>query len=169
MRQTRDQHVALDQQMGVFAGPGDYHAYLRGTYAFRASLEPVLAQGIGDPGWQPEYLLLPLCADMADLGLELAPPPAAPVLDSPAAIVAALYVVEGSALGARVIARRARELGFHDSHGARHLARQTAQHGRWPRFLEWMEGAGVSVDSATQAAQAVFGLALRAYKVDDKA
>ncbi|SMO44696.1 Heme oxygenase [Paracoccus laeviglucosivorans] len=148
--------------MGEMRGSEDYRHYLRGTYAFRAALEPAL----DDAGWQVERLLDNLRADLADLGEPVPTAAPAPALHDFAAKAAALYVLEGSALGARLIARRAAALGFDERHGARHLAQQTAAPTRWPAFLDWLEQSAAPPEPATAAARQVFQTALLAYGVE---
>ena len=162
MHGTRDLHAILDQGMGDFGTVAGYRHYLRGSFAFRAALEPALDAG---QGWQAQPLTALLRDDLADLGLQPPPVPAMPRLHGPADVAAALYVVEGSAIGARVLIRRAQALGFDAGHGARHLAAQTGDKQRWPGFLAWLEQSGAAPDDAVRAARRVFGLALEAYGV----
>lgn len=161
MAETRDLHDRLDQAIGGFDDPGAYRAFLSGSYGFRAAIEPALT---GD-GWQVQRLAPVIAQDLADLDQ---PRPAlfdAPVLAGHAAQAAACYVLEGSALGARLLARRAADQGFTAGHGARHLAAQTASPQRWRKFLDWLEDADPCPAQAASAARAVFGLALQAYGV----
>lgn len=157
---TRDLHDDLDRQVGGLSDAGGYGAFLTGSHAFRAALEPALA---GSGGWPVQPLADLIGQDLADLGRPCPPPLAAPDLSAPAARAAACYVLEGSALGARLLARRAAALGFDGAHGARHLAAQTADRQRWPRFLEWLEGTDAPRSDAALAAREIFALALRAY------
>lgn len=157
---TRDLHDELDHRVGDFSDADGYGAFLAGGHAFRAALEPAL-MGHGD--WPVQPLAGLIGQDLADLGRSRPSPLRAPDLSGPAARAAACYVLEGSALGARLLARRAAALGFDGHHGARHLAAQTADRQRWPRFLDWLERAEVSRPDAARAARAVFALALRAY------
>jgi heme oxygenase (biliverdin-IX-beta and delta-forming) len=53
--------------------------------------------------------------------------------------VGLLYVLEGSSLGARLIARQASRLGFDESFGARHLALQARSLENWRIFLGLLE------------------------------
>lgn len=161
MTETRDLHDRLDQAIGVFADSGAYGDFLSGSYRFRAAIEPRLA---GD-GWQVQRLAPLIAQDLADLGHPRPALPDAPALLGPAAQAAACYVLEGSALGARLLARRAADHGFTADHGARHLAAQTASPHRWRRFLDWLEDADIPVAQAAAAARDVFGLALRAYGI----
>lgn len=161
MTGTRDLHDRLDGAVGDLADAAAYRAFLSGSYAFRAAIEPALT---GD-GWQVQRLAPLIAQDLADLGQPLPVLPDAPLLAGPAAQAAACYVLEGSALGARLLARRAASRGFTAEHGARHLAAQTASAHRWQRFLDWLEKAEIPVAQAIAAGRDVFGLALRAYGV----
>ncbi len=79
-------------------------------------------------------------------------------------VLGALYVIEGSSLGARVLFSRAVALGLGESFGARHLARQSTSKG-WKTFLEVLDAAPVvDMEKVTQASQAVFILAEKAFK-----
>lgn len=159
--ETRDLHETLDRGIGAFADGAGYRAFLGGSYAFRAAIEPRLQDG----DW-PVQPLAPLIArDLADLDRPRPPIPAAPALDSAAARAAACYVLEGSTLGARLLVRRAAGLGYSADHGARHLAAQTAAPARWRQFLDWLEAGRFAVPEAVAAARDVFALALRAHGV----
>lgn len=160
--ETRDLHDTLDRRIGAFGDAVAYGAFLTGSHAFRAALEPRLAR---TEGWQVQPLAPLIAQDLADLGLPVPAAPAALALPTPAARAGACYVLEGSALGGRLLARRAAALGFGARHGARHLAAQTASPARWRQFLDWLEAGGFPAPEAAAAARAVFGLALRAYGV----
>lgn len=157
---TRDLHEDLDRHVGAFSDVGGYGLFLTGSHAFRAALEPVLSD---HAAWPVQPLADLIGRDLADLGQPCPPRLAAPDLSTPAAQAAACYVLEGSALGARVLARRAAELGFDGNRGARHLAAQTGDRQRWPRFLAWLERIDAPRAEATLAAREIFDLALRAY------
>lgn len=161
MTETRDLHDRLDQAVGSFADAAAYRDFLSGSYRFRAAIEPALK----DDGWQVQRLAPLIAQDLADLDQPRPALPDAPLLAGPAAQGAACYVLEGSALGARLLARRAADHGFAADHGARHLAAQTASPHRWRQFLDWLEDADIPVGQAATAAREVFGLALRAYGV----
>lgn len=165
---TRDLHARVDTQAGPLDDPKGYGAYLVATHAFRAAIEPALAraEAAGLSGdWTSPALVPQLRKDLSDLGLTAANLPEAPALACPAAVAGALYVTEGSALGARLIARRAGAQGYDGTFAARHLARQCAEPGRWRRFLDWLERTGADPVAATMAANATFALALAAYAV----
>lgn len=163
MQGTRDLHERLDAGIGALQSEGEYRRFLIGSHAFRAAVEPALDSACG---WPVLDLASALRADLADLGLTAGPVPPAPHLDGISAQAGALYVIEGSALGARLLYRRAQSLGMDATHGARHLAAQISETRRWTRFLEWLETSGAEPAQALAAANAVFALALCAYGLE---
>ena len=97
----------------------------------------------GLPALDSAPQLLPILRqDLKDLGLE---PPAgdAPTLpvDDPETLLGTLYVVEGSALGARILYRRAQELGLSGEFGARHLSVQSESLNRWRQLVKLLDEA----------------------------
>ncbi|MGA0617719.1 biliverdin-producing heme oxygenase [Paracoccus sp. KR1-242] len=159
---TRDLHDALDESIGPLSRREDYARYLVGTLQFRGALEGPLATG-AFPALQ---LLADLRRDLADLGIKARSemPPIA--VETHEARVAALYVAEGSAVGARLISRRAAHLGFDQTFGARHLSRQASESDRWPRFLQWLEVQDVAHERVVTEGRRVFLVALQAFGVD---
>lgn len=135
---TQDVHRQLDAAVGVLGDLGGYGAFLVNSFRFRRMIEPGLDRA---GSWRPQSLLPELRLDLADLSLPLPPaepgPPGQPAGES--ARIGALYVLEGSALGARLLFERARSLGLSGQRGARHLARQVAEPGRWRDFVEFIE------------------------------
>jgi heme oxygenase len=92
-------------------------------------------------------------------------PPGPP--DVPAnvsAYLGALYVLEGSSVGARMLCRDAAKLGYGADYGARHLHRQCEDRTRWPRFLALLEATpDVDRDAALDTAARTFRFAQAAY------
>ncbi|MFC6839987.1 biliverdin-producing heme oxygenase [Xanthomonas theicola] len=114
---TAQQHQAVEQLPAMRALMGDglsvagYVQVLRRHYAVLADWErreSAWLRGGGDAGWHYQPRALLLAQDLAALGAT--PPPAAPAPAAPAAGSrwGMLYVVEGSRLGGRVIARQLR-------------------------------------------------------------
>lgn len=159
---TDDLHMRLDAGIGPLTTKAEYLAYLQGSFAFRAAIEPAL-HAAGAAGWTPICLAPAIAEDLAILGLDRPRPVTAPALQGIPAIAGALYVLEGSALGGVLIARRATALGYGPDSGAAHLHCQTAQQGRWRAFLAWMEGHDPDPRPSVAAARTVFGVALQAY------
>ena len=120
---TRDDHETLDALVGEFTDKNAYLRYLEGMAAFRGGVERRLAE-VDYPetfgGWRPGLISTELEQDLRDLGREA---PRAPVpFDLPAdrdALLGVLYVLEGSSLGARLLVRRAAELGLTSARAAR--------------------------------------------------
>ena len=68
-------------------------------------------------------------------------------------------MLEGSALGARILVKRAASLGFSDAFGARHLCAQTADPTAWSRFVELLDRwvmTSTEEDECIAGAKAVF-------------
>lgn len=146
-------------------GLGDmaaYRRYLLGMQALVSALECALAAASLDDTWR-EWRHPARDAwlrdDLADLGAR--PLPAGPdlALDGPAAAAGALYVVEGSALGARQLLDDAKRLGWTSARGARFLhGHGGADAGiRWRAYLRCLEGArfepveeGAAIDAAAR-------------------
>lgn len=158
--ETADLHDRLDRAVGGMESSADYLRYLSGSYRFRASVEPAVRDRASDICWQPKLLSKLLATDLAAVGLPR-PGHVPPLrLTDRSAMVGALYVLEGSAIGGAVIARRAACLGFTAGGGASHLAQQTEVPQRWKSFLGWLEQSGADDAAAIAAARRVFRTAL---------
>jgi heme oxygenase (biliverdin-IX-beta and delta-forming) len=154
-------HQELDDRVGAFATAGQYRTFVAQSYRFRLVAEPACR---GLDIWAPQDLVDALRQDLSDLDM---PGSAASgdrlELDSPSQQIGALYVLEGSALGARLLQRRAADLGFTPDHGARHLNRQTSEKGRWKAFLDVLDDEVVDRAAALRGAQLTFEAALSCY------
>ena len=127
--------------------PGDYRVYLRGIHAMMRALE----RGMRDAGlspawrsWSQDLRLLWLRQDLATLDLAALPDDGLGlVLAGDAEAAGALYVVEGSALGARLLLPDAVAQGWTAARGAGFLHRHAgsgANH-RWRAFVLALENA----------------------------
>lgn len=162
---TASSHMALDETVGALDSLASYRRYLRGLHAFRAPAERLIAAGLaGAPDGlrelRPTRIVAEMRADMADVEV----PPAAPVgLAAPASasgLMGLVYVLEGSALGARLLKRQAADLGLGPEHGARHLAAQADSLDAWHGFLSALEAFdGYDEAEAIAAAEAAFAAA----------
>ncbi len=161
---TGDLHATLDAQVGAPDSPAAYLDYLRGSHAFRGAIDSLLDVGSRGIGWRPVMLSDATARDLADPGAARPSPVRPPTLPDAAAIAGALDVVEGSAIGATLIARRAAVLRFTADHGASHLALQTGDQRRWRRFLDWLQGADPDPARPVEAARAVFRTAIIPFK-----
>lgn len=104
-------------------------------------------------------------ADMADLGcVPGAPVGFANLGASDAHAIGAAYVAEGSALGARLLVRRAAQIGLDRAHGARHLTAQNEDRDRWPDFLALLDTVDrADFDAVLEGAEQTFDFALAIY------
>lgn len=171
--QTAAVHARLDAAIGPFTSRADYGRYLPGMLAFREAAEDAVGQAdypewFGN--WRPRTIAGALRADMDDLGI------AAPMetcrhhelahaVLCPSALVGTLYVLEGSALGARFLYARAKELGLDEDFGARHLALQTQHRESWQDFVNIMERAGGLVDRDEAGKASLFAFDLAAQRL----
>jgi heme oxygenase len=165
---TRDEHQELDARVGHFDDIGAYSRYLSGMARFRGEVEPALSETdlpaeFGN--WRPGLICRELERDLADLGCR--PPPPAHSFALPGdvpGLLGVLYVLEGSALGARLLVRRAAALGLTSDHGARHLAAQTRRPDGWTGLVGLLDSmAAAGLERAITAARMTFAAAIQAY------
>ena len=131
----RDEYAALLRRLLVF-----YRAVENGL----ADAPPLLPYGIDIAARRRSGLL---AEDLAFLGAPAAPlpaPPALPALRSAAEALGCLYVIEGSTLGGRELARRLDHLLPADSEsGRRFLLGHGPRHGAmWREFCAALEACG---------------------------
>ena len=137
-----------------------YAAYLGATLRAREPLE----QALDDAGaerlfamWPDRKIAAAIRADIADLSGEYARECSPPRLSAPkssAQMLGILYVLEGSALGARLLIRRAEAMGMSSSFGARHLALQTDTPNAWSSFVAILDAAEMDSEQEAQCAAA---------------
>lgn len=139
-------HRRLDERVagaGFFASLDGYRVYLRRTFAARQALEAVLDRSAATaiyPDWPRRRLAGLLRRDLEDLGDE-APLGVHSTEEhlGTGGVLGTLYVLEGSSVGARLLARDAAALGLAPEHGARHLHAQTADSKAFRTFLHILE------------------------------
>lgn len=145
---TSAAHAGVDAFFGSgLRSIGDYRAYLLGLHALVRDADAALVVApLSAPwrAWRHPAREAWLRQDLAWHGLE--PLRAAPALalGGDAAAAGCLYVIEGSALGARLLLRDVGPLGFDADAGAsflhRHAGEGTAR--RWRDFTAMLEAAG---------------------------
>lgn len=161
-------HRSLDSMIGDFDGVESYHRYLQGMARFRLPVDAWLSarpmpQELND--WRPAIYDDALRADLDDLGLRhpdslssFAPP-------GGDGLIGLLYVLEGSTLGARILAKRAEKLGYREDCGARHLFSQARNLSNWSAFSERMERVcAYDQQAAVSWANATFDYARQAFE-----
>jgi len=174
---TATSHAKLDTMIGSFTSAAAYRAYLLGMARFRLPLEAMIAdEALSAPfavwpgSWRPVSIGNGLRADLVALEMDLnsneegwhaAPPKPQTTEDW----LGLFYVLEGSALGARVLSKRAAALGFRPDYGGAHLFSQTGNYSSWPAFLNLMEELR-DLDDGKLAASAVstFAFAYTAFE-----
>lgn len=144
---TRDAHAEVD---GLFpSGFGvidDYRRYLLGMHRFTADYEVAVDAAPRGSAW--------LARDLATLAL---PPLAADGVRRPEADHALRlgwdYVMAGSSLGARMLARGARQLGFDADRGGCFLVRHAASND-WRDILARLQALDIGDETRMAAAEA---------------
>lgn len=138
---------------GMFASLEGYRRYLAGTLDIRRHYEAV-ADYSGTvhvwPRWPGRRVAHLVAQDLADLG-GAAPPSDKKAIEAlkPAELLGALYVLEGSSLGARVLFKSVSAFGLSASHGARHLHAQAGEAAIWREFVAMLEASDVAPCHAT--------------------
>lgn len=161
-RHTEDLHRTLDAAIGPFTDLSTYGQFLSRSFRFRRMVEPALSS-LGS--WTVQPLVPHIALDLADLGLDRPAGEAVPLeLGSEPANIGALYVLEGSTLGARLLFARAMSLGLSEHWGARSLAKQANATDRWRKFLIFLQSCrDVDPVAAVAGAKVAFEQALLVY------
>jgi heme oxygenase len=138
----------------------EYAATLGRMYRFHLALEPRLRSalaGVADlAAFAEGGRAGAIAVDLHALGVAAprpAPLRALPRLDTPAAAMGCLYVMEGSALGGRVIAKRlADSVGVTPRDGARFFGGESADvvRDRWLAFCAALEATGRALSASEQ-------------------
>ncbi|MCV3765365.1 biliverdin-producing heme oxygenase [Rhizobium sp. TRM95796] len=168
-RQTHDLHQELDQGIGSFDNAERYRVYLRGVGAFRAVVEPAMRRaGASETfaGFKPTFIYHHAVADMQDLDIEPVEHPCKIDAEiAPASILGAMYVIEGSTLGARLLYKRAQDLGFRADWGARHLHAQTSTDRSWSKLQSLLDASDEKDwRAAASSAKTMFTIAIQTFK-----
>jgi heme oxygenase (biliverdin-IX-beta and delta-forming) len=165
---TSAHHAAVDTAVGSFDTLERYRIYLQGLWVFRRPFEDQLDQIVwpehfGD--WRPRTIGPLILRDMDDLNVTGVCPRCDISLGGDLeSVMGALYVLQGSSLGARILLSRARALGLSESHGARHLA-GLAHSDDWKTYLQLLDSAPqMDMDKVIDASRAAFAVAERAFK-----
>ncbi|MCJ8056970.1 biliverdin-producing heme oxygenase [Shinella curvata] len=167
---TQAAHQRLDSIVGGFDTIDQYRRYLVGLTRFRAAMDEALRH-VAWPvcwEWRPTAVSDVLERDNVDLGLSAIDIRNAHFgmrLANQSALLGALYVIEGSTLGARILQKRAAALGFDEFLGARHLAVMSKDIAHWQSFLLLLDEAqNFDVERAAASANAVFAFALQCFE-----
>lgn len=161
----------MDRAVGEFHSLDSYARYCAGMLRFREPLEAALRAADPAREWCSVEIAAALRSDLADLGrpAEAVEGIAAPELEERPFRWGVLYVLEGSALGAVLLLKRAVDLGLSGSSGARHLALQTHDRKRWLRFTEMLDlQARDNPEAAERGAAFAFALALNSFSNGEK-
>jgi heme oxygenase len=153
---TKAAHASMEKVpiLGRLLAPDltteEYVSVLDSMHAFHRAFEPEIAATLAGVPQAASVLavsrLPDLLADLAWFGVSPSPvPPPIPRLNAPAEALGALYVIEGSILGGRVIARHvADSLGVRSGEGCSYYGGRTADQARdrWQLLCDLLEGYG---------------------------
>lgn len=165
--ETASLHAAVEREAGLVDRAltrERYRLLLARLYAFHAALEPAIARALDDPAFfEPRRRLDRLAADLDALGAGARPAPAAAAGTGPAgeaAAFGALYVLEGSRLGGRIVARHlAALLGIGPGGGASYFAGEPGETARlWHGFGDRLtaRAPALAADAVVAGAVATF-------------
>jgi heme oxygenase (biliverdin-IX-beta and delta-forming) len=168
---TKGEHEKLDSIIGEFFDADSYARYLRGMAAFREGVEHRLSLADFPGGfgrWWPNTILPQLKRDLTDLGQQTSYAPVNfDIPEDTISLLGVLYVLEGSSLGARLLARRAAAIGYSADFGARHLAAQTSRPDAWTALVRLLSDIKpADNDKAIEAARKTFLAAIDAFTRD---
>jgi heme oxygenase len=163
---TSTAHLRLDALVasgGFLTDRPRYLGYLRATLRARDAAECGLdaaGAALVFAAWPARRIASALRDDIRDLdpgARFIEAPPLA--FASPAAALGGLYVLEGSALGARLLAARAADMGLSRDFGARHMGAQIEPATAWRSFVGVLDAAVLTPadeDACAAGAMAVF-------------
>ncbi|MBV4484428.1 biliverdin-producing heme oxygenase [Pseudomonas sp. SWRI153] len=146
---TAELHIALEKRLPFFSDTLDTQAFVQLMQAYYGFYQP-LEQALLDSGAIPDdFDLMPrlkaatLRADLQALGASATTPPLCqelPLIDSSAASLGVLYVLEGATLGGQILRREiAARLNLDADNGAAFLDIYGAATGRrWRDFIEYL-------------------------------
>jgi heme oxygenase len=170
---TAELHIALEKRLPFFSDTLDTQAFVRlmqAYYGFYLPLESVLLRSNAIPAdfeLTPRLKAPTLRNDLHALGVfaqalqGLPQCEQLPVIDSSAACLGVLYVLEGATLGGQILRREiSARLGLEADNGAAFLDIYGAATGRrWRDFIEYLGNRPISADERTAvvtAAQTTF-------------
>jgi heme oxygenase len=167
--ETNELHRELDAIVGMFSSRSQYARFLQGTFRHRGPVEAALLAAAAETSpWRSRKLLPELTADLADLALPLPTADLFHLSNDIAAQLGAAYVLEGSALGARVLVKEVESLGFGSDFGARYLSAQAGSLDQWRAVLAALDGLDRQAwDAAAQSARSVFLHAIQAFTSEE--
>jgi heme oxygenase len=170
---TAELHIALEKRLPFFSDFLDTQAFVRlmqAYYGFYLPLENALLRSDAIPAdfdLTPRLKAPTLCTDLHALGVSAAALQGLPqcqqlpIIDSSAACLGVLYVLEGATLGGQILRREiSSRLSLEADNGAAFLDIYGAATGRrWRDFLEYLSSRPMSADeraAVVAAAQTTF-------------
>jgi heme oxygenase (biliverdin-IX-beta and delta-forming) len=159
-------HAVVDARFAPMLGSGEagYRSFLLASAAAVLALEQALLAADVDailPDWAQRARTAALRADLADLGIIDVPVAPPPLLAGEARQFGALYVLEGSRLGAKLLLPELLARGSTRVQAATRYLRHGEGRRLWPSFLAQLESSQATrrrPDDAIAGARAAFAL-----------
>jgi heme oxygenase len=163
---TMGLHAVVDARFAPMLGAGEtgYRSFLLASATAVFALEQALLAADVDailPNWARRTRTAALRADLADLGVVDVPVAPPPLLAGEARQFGALYVLEGSRLGAKVLLPELLAHGSSRVRAATRYLRHSEGHRLWPAFLAHLESSQAArrcPDDAIAGARTAFAL-----------
>ena len=166
--ETAGAHDKLDRAHdgGAFSDLVDYGRFLEAQARIFPAAEAALASSQEYrtlPDWDRRFRSEALLSDLSGLGIAAPPPIPFDLAQRPGSATGLAYVLEGSRLGGKLIARKLEQAGLENAPTA--FITHGASERFWPSFTTWLasrhpdEAYG---DAAVASARATFGLFLEA-------
>lgn len=160
---TKSVHGKLDEHlmdMGLFSNKEKYKIFLTLQYHIHHDAAPLYSDS------NIAAIIPNLCQrnrfekvkeDLYDLGVPTPSPLQAPVFTNISSAIGALYVIEGSKLGAKYLLHYVKMIGLSDQYGAKHLGADNEGRGAsWRSFQTAIDNANIDVSVAVHAAEKTF-------------
>lgn len=162
---TSATHLALENRIGPLETQNEYNEYARGMHAFRSGAEAWLTHHPHSTrDWRAHKIADALTHDVNDLALQ-------PLVyafggwrgASDSFAMGVHYVLEGSALGARLLCKRVEALGLTRDHGARHLWAQADNPQNFRGYLDLLSASANNLNEGELIAGADAAFAAAAH------
>lgn len=168
-RATSEAHDRVESVVrgaGMFETLEGFRRYLAATFEMRARYEQLLDLNHAERVWAdyPRRKIASLVArDIEDLGgVAIEHEQDEQKMYSAGELLGVMYVLEGSALGARILVKSVADMGLSASFGARHLFAQADDRGAWRSFIKAMSAS--AEPACHDAARKTFDAFAAAYR-----
>ncbi|MDI2091509.1 biliverdin-producing heme oxygenase [Commensalibacter oyaizuii] len=160
---TSSTHSKLDEHimgLGLFSNQESYKKFVTLQYFIHNDAKPLYDHAKLKtiiPNLTMRNRFEKVKEDMLDLNMEIPTAPTPIQIQNVSAAIGALYVVEGSKLGAKYLLHHVEKFGLSDQFGARHLGPDEEGRGvSWRSFQKAIDTANIDIPVAVKAAEQTF-------------